>query len=220
MPIYFIRAYGTSLSKAGFCLWRRQRRGADFRSHDGRLHRREGGARNRGWWVWGPAIGILLAIPFYLYGFNAPSFWSCVLGIMLGNSCLFLYWSPTLAMVQNMSTPQMRTSAAAISGLHAGRHGDSGGADRGWAFSPTFLPSISSHSVTSTRCAPAAFAPSGSDAALTAACSKANVEGLRYALCSTALLFAWGAVHFIMASRHVARDVFAGSAADLVAPAR
>ena len=55
---------------------------------------------------------------------------------------------------------------------------------------------------------PGGIAPKGAQDALVAACHAANADGLRYALASTAITFVWGAIHFLLASRHVARDVF------------
>jgi hypothetical protein len=152
-------------------------------------------------------IGILIAIPFYIWGFTNSNFWLCVLGIMLGNAFLFLYWSPTLAMVQNMSTPRMRASASAVLGLMLGVVGTAAG--------PTAMGYISDFIATRLftlgdfhAMCPGGVAPEGAGDALVSACHAANADGLRYALASTAVTFLWGAVHFLLASRHVARDVF------------
>ncbi|MFZ1988501.1 MAG: MFS transporter [Alphaproteobacteria bacterium] len=207
MPIFFIRAYGTSIAKAGLAYGAGSAVALSFGLLMGAFIAEKAGMRDRRWWVWGPMVGILVAIPLYLWGFSNSSFWLCVLGIMLGNAFLFLYWSPTLAMVQNMSTPRMRASASAVLGLMLGVVGTAAG--------PTAMGYISDFIATRLfklgdfhAMCPGGVAPKGAGDALVAACHAVNADGLRYALASTAITFVWGAVHFLLASRHVARDVF------------
>jgi len=207
MPIFFIRAHGKSLLSAGLAYGAGSAASLTFGLMMGAFIAEKAGLRDRRFWVWGPAAGILLAIPFYVFGFTTSGFVASVLGIMLGNAFLFLYWSPTLAMVQNMATPYMRATASAILGLMLGVMGTAAG--------PTAMGYLSDfiarHMFTlgdfHAMC-PGGIAPKGSSDALAAACHAANAGGLRFALASTAITFAWASVHFLLASRHVTRDVF------------
>ncbi len=210
MPIFFIRAHGISIADAGLAYGAGSAITLSLGLLGGAFIAEKVGARDRRWWVWGPMIGILIAIPFYLWGFTNPNFWLCVVGIMSGNAFLFLYWSPTLAMVQNMSTPRMRASASAVLGLMLGVMGTAAGPTAMGYLSDLIATHLFTLGDFHAMC-PGGVAPQGSSGALTAACHAANANGLRYALASTAVTFLWGAVHFFLATRHVSRDVFEGT---------
>ena len=215
MPIFFIRAHGQSLASAGLAYGIGSAVALTFGLMMGAFIAEKAGLKDRRWWVWGPAAGILLAIPFYMFGFMTSGFVMSIVGIMIGNAFLFLYWSPTLAMVQNMATPHMRATAAAILGLMLGVMGTAAGPTAMGILSDIFAQHLFTLGNFHAMC-PGGVAPAGSVTSLATACRAANGNGLRYALVSTAIPFAWGAVHFLLAMRHVTRDVFSGK--DSAAP--
>ena len=124
----------------------------------------------------------------------------------MGHVALFVYYTPTLAIAQNMVGASMRASSgflvAAVIGLV------------GIGFGPTIVGILSdtyaAHSFTlgqyATMC-PKGLPPPGATAGLAAACSNASAAGLRYSLMTTALVAVWGALHYFLASRDVRADL-------------
>ena len=73
--------------------------------------------RDQRWHVWAPAIGVFGAALFYAAAFGERRLWGTVAFLLAGGLSLFVYYAPVVALVQNMATPRMRASAAAIFGL-------------------------------------------------------------------------------------------------------
>jgi MFS family permease len=69
------------------------------------------------WHVWAPAIGVFAAAGFYAVAFVQTELWSTVTFLLAGGLSLFVYYAPVVAVVQNIATPRMRASAAALFGL-------------------------------------------------------------------------------------------------------
>jgi hypothetical protein len=59
---------------------------------------------------------------------------------------------------------------------------------------------------------PGGMAPPGAEAALDAACRGASTQGLRMSLLCAALFLPWAAVHFLLASRTLKRDLVSAPA--------
>jgi predicted MFS family arabinose efflux permease len=70
------------------------------------------GRFDKRWYVWGPAIGLTLAAPAFLVGFDQSTVTSAVVALMAAHVALFVYFTPTLAMAQNMVGANMRASSA------------------------------------------------------------------------------------------------------------
>jgi predicted MFS family arabinose efflux permease len=171
------------------------------------------GRFDKRWYVWGPALGLLLATPLFIVGLNRSSLPSTVVIMIFAHVAMFLYYSPTLAIAQNMVGANMRASSAfVVSGLVLGLIGIGLGptivgflSDRFavHAFAP-FLMSC-----------PGGRAPVGSLPALADACRNAGATGIRQALMVMALLCVWSALHYVLAARTLRRDLdthYTGSA--------
>ena len=57
---------------------------------------------DRRWFVWGPAIGLLIATPLFFFGAGQASILMAVLVLGLGHVALFVYYTPTLALAREM----------------------------------------------------------------------------------------------------------------------
>lgn len=164
------------------------------------------GARDPRWYVWGPAIGLLLATPLFLLAVTRPSLSSAIVPLLLAHVSLFIYFTPSLALAQNMVDSSMRASAAFIFSLVLNV--------LGVALGPTIVGSLSDLLAANaftlgdygTMC-PAGMAPAGSAASLVEACHAASTAGVTRALGAASLLFAWAAVHYWLAARHVTSDL-------------
>jgi hypothetical protein len=162
--------------------------------------------RDQRWYAWGPALTLVLASPAFIIGFNQPTVLSAATALILGHVMLFVYWTPTLALAQNMVGASMRASSTFVFNFILGLVGI--------GFGPTLV------GILSDRLASRAFAvgdfvascPRGRP--LTGAlnehlqaCADASATGLRHALMLMSLTFVWASVHYYLAARTLRRDL-------------
>ena len=163
------------------------------------------GRFDRRWAVWGPALGLVLATPLFILGFTRGSLSVSVVILVFAHVSMFIYYSPTLALAQNMVGANMRASSAfVVSGLVLGLVGIGLG--------PTLVGILSDHLATHAFASylgscPGGRAPPGSLPALADACRNASATGIRQALIIMAMLCLWSAVHFTLAARTLRRDL-------------
>jgi predicted MFS family arabinose efflux permease len=163
------------------------------------------GRFDRRWYVWGPALGLLLATPLFILGFAQASLGAAVIVLIFAHVSMFVFYSPTLALAQNMVGANMRASSAfVVSGLVLGLVGIGLG--------PTLVGFLSDHLASRVFASyiascPGGRAPPGSLAALMDTCRDASATGIRRALMIIALLCTWSAVHYVLAARTLRRDL-------------
>lgn len=158
------------------------------------------------WYVWLPALGLVCATPLYVGAFVLPNQVIALISLTFAGASLFLYYTPTQALLQNMVEPRMRGTAAFIFFAVTGLVGFGGG--------PAVLGFISDHIATgafagghyATAC-PGGMAPAAAGAAAHTACRLASAKGLRVSMSVLSCLYLWAAVHFMLASRTVRADV-------------
>lgn len=149
---------------------------------------------------WLPGICMFLAAPLYIFGFLQTN-WNAAL-IILALPGLFsaTYFAPTYAVTQNLVGPRMRASAVALVSLALNLVG--------MAFGPVVTGALSDFFAARhfgavdylAQCVTAS-------PALTQSCSDASIYGVRMALIAVCLLFAWSGTHFLLAARHLKRDL-------------
>jgi len=163
------------------------------------------GRFDRRWCVWGPALGLLLAAPLFLLGFTRETLAASVALLVFGHVSMFVYYSPTLALAQNMVGANMRASSAfVVSGLVLGLVGIGLG--------PTIVGFLSDHLATHAFAAyigscPGGRAAAGSPSELVDACRDAGATGIRQALMIMAALCVWSALHYVLAARTLRQDL-------------
>ena len=163
------------------------------------------GRFDRRWSVWGPALGLLLATPLFIFGFTRDSLQMTVIVLICAHVSMFVFYSPTLAIAQNMVGANMRASSAFVmSGLVLGL--------AGIGLGPTLVGFLSdrfaAHAFTAfLGSCPGGRAPPGALPALGEACRNASATGIRQALMVMALLCVWSAVHYLLAARTLRRDL-------------
>lgn len=164
------------------------------------------GRRDRRWYVWGPAVGLAVAAPLFLIGFNQSAVAGTVVVLIAAHMCMFVYYAPTLALAQNMVGANMRASSAFVVSLVLGLVGIGLG--------PTIVGILSDHLASRAftlgafgASCPAGIAPAGATRALAAACQSASAAGLRHALMVMSLLGVWAAVHYLIAGRYLRHDL-------------
>ena len=162
--------------------------------------------RDGRWYAWLPALGVLVAAPLYIGGFLLPNAAVALVSLTVGGIALFLYYTPTQALLQNMVEPRMRATAAFVFFVVSGLVGFGGG--------PAVLGYISdqvaAHAFTAGSylvACPGGVAPAAAGYAAHEACRQASVTGLKVAMSLMSGLYVWGAVHFFLAARWVRGDL-------------
>jgi hypothetical protein len=161
---------------------------------------------DRRFYAWGPAIALMITTPLFVLAVRQPALAQAVPLLVAGHVFLFVYYTPTLALAQNMVGASMRASSAFVISLVLGLVGIGLG--------PTLI------GILSDQLASAAFtggdfaalcrggrAAAGSATGLVDACADASAAGVRNSIAVVSLLFAWAGVHFLLASRHLVADL-------------
>jgi predicted MFS family arabinose efflux permease len=162
--------------------------------------------RDKRWYSWGPALTLLLATPAFMVGFNQPTVLSAAAALMVGHLMLFVYWTPTLALAQNMVGASMRASSTFVFNFILGLVGI--------GFGPTLVGILSDRLARVAFVAGdyAALCPKGRPSpgvttGLLQSCADASAIGLRHALVLMSLTFVWASLHYWLASRTLRRDL-------------
>ena len=167
--------------------------------------------RDQRWYCWAPAIGGALALPIFLFAYTRGDAYSTAGTVFFGCICYSFYFAPTFAVIQNLVDARMRASAAALMLFLINMFGQGlGPTIMGWIsdrvaareFGPAFL----------TVC-PGGAAPKGSAGALASACAQASSHGLHVSILLITGFFAWGSLHYLLASRTIRRDLSEARAA-------
>jgi len=157
--------------------------------------------RDRRWYLWVPAGGALIGAGFFALGFLVNQLVLAVPLIIAGGICLFLYFAPAYALVQNIAGVTMRASAVAIFGVFTGLLGAGLGPTIAGLASDRIARSLFAGSDYGAQCrAGPAPEPGG---LLDLACQDAAATGMRGTLIAMTLFFIWGALHFLLASRTI-----------------
>lgn len=164
------------------------------------------GRTDKRWYVWGPALGLAFAAPLFILGFNQPTVAWTVVVLILAHAAMFLYYTPTLAMAQNMVGADMRASSAFVVSLVLGLVGIGLGPTLLGILSDRYAAHEFALGAYATMC-PGGRAPAGSAASLMDACSNASAHGIKYALMTLSLLCFWAAAHYVLAARSLRRDL-------------
>jgi predicted MFS family arabinose efflux permease len=206
IPQYFARVFGMSLGQSGILFGLV---GASS-SLAGNL---SGGVivdwisrRDRRWYAWLPAAGILIAAPLYLAAFGVLNPMIATAFLVIAGVFMFLHYAPLQAVLQNMVEPRMRATAAFIFFFIVSM--------LGYGVGPTLLGLISDalarhafapgdyHSLCSGAVPGTAIAKD-----LLKACHAASASGIRGAMTIMSCLFFWAALHFWLAARTLRHDL-------------
>jgi MFS family permease len=162
--------------------------------------------RDGRWFVWLPALGLVAAAPLYVGAFTISNPVLALTSLTFAGAALFLYYTPTQALLQNMVEPRMRGTAAFVFFVVTGLVGFGGG--------PLILGYISDrvamHAFTGANyvaACPGGMAPAAAGAAAHTACRLASAAGLRLAMSALSCLYLWSAIHFVLAARTLRADL-------------
>lgn len=146
---------------------------------------------------WLCAIGCFVAVPCFVFAYQAPTIGWAIPGFMLGTFSYYLYNAPAFSITHGIVQPRLRATAIALLIL--------AGNLIGYGLGP---PTVG---ILSDAFANNALAGSGQtladcQAALVGACHEASAEGLRMALSITVVGYGWAALHFLRARRTIRND--------------
>ena len=164
------------------------------------------GKTDRRWYVWGPAIGLVLSAPLFIFGFMQGELLPMILILIGGHVTMFVYYTPTLGMAQNMVGANMRGTSAFVVSLVLGLVGVGLGPTIVGFLSDFFAQRAFPLGDFQAMCR-GGEAAAGAGQGVADACKAASATGVRNAVISVALLSIWAALHFLLAARHVRKDL-------------
>lgn len=164
------------------------------------------GKKDRRWYVWVGTLGMLLAAPAYLVALQQPTAAGATFAFGIGATFHFFYASPSVAAIQSLAPPQMRSSASALVSLGTILIGNGFGPVVIGFFSDRLAARAFTLGDYPALC-PGGMAPKGGVEALANACRAASATGVREAMFIAAGVCVWAALHFYLSSRHLRRDL-------------
>ena len=155
---------------------------------------------------WMPALGMGLSVPLYAMGFLAPTVWLALPPLMAAATLHYFYLGPMYAIVGGVVDSRMRATSVAVTLFIVNLLGYGLGPPVVGGLS-TFLNSIflSGNDLGMTLETCKVVTELSAEAAST--CASANSEGLRWAIIIACSLYAWAAIHYLLAGRTLLRDM-------------
>jgi MFS family permease len=167
------------------------------------------GKRDGKWYALVPAIGLAICTPLYLAVYSNPSWMIAAALLLLPGIFHYTYLGPTFGVMHNMVEPRMRATATAVLFFVLNLIALGGGP----YFTGVMIDLFSQHVFTAnnmggflTSC-PGGKAAVGAAAEIGSACKAAGAQGTRYGMLVTILIYAWAALHYLLASRTLAGDL-------------
>jgi Organic Anion Transporter Polypeptide (OATP) family len=162
--------------------------------------------RDRRWYAWGPAIALAISMPLYEIGYLQPTLLRTIALLIPAQIALFVFFTPTLTIAQNMVDATMRASSAFTAAIVISLVGTGIG--------PILLGAISdlvaNHSFAlgpfRSAC-PGGVALPGANALAQHACATASARGISIAMASITTLLLLGSLHFLSAARTIRADL-------------
>ncbi len=164
------------------------------------------GRHDRRWYVWGPGIALLLSSPLLLLGETRGSISGTVVILLIGLTLLFVYFTPTLAIAQNMVSANMRASSAFVVAAVLGIVGLGLGPSLTGLLSDLFAQHIFGQGNFKALCV-SSGARSMLIEPLRHRCQSASASGIQQSIMLMSLFSAWGAIHYFFAARHFRGDL-------------
>jgi len=158
------------------------------------------------WYAWGPALGLVLAAPSFVLGFNQTTIPGAVIVLMIAHVVMFVYWTPTLATAQNMVGPTMRATSYFVVWLMLSLVGIGLGPTLSGFLSDAYAGGVFTLGNYATAC-PGGRAVAGAAQELVGSCAQASAIGLRRALMTMSLLCLWAGLHYFLAARTLREDL-------------
>lgn len=151
--------------------------------------------------AWLPALGFLIATPFYLVGYTVPNLWIGVPFMVIGAITHYFYLGCMYASVQGIVAPRMRATSTAILLFIVNL--------LGYGLGPPAIGALSDFLAgLNLQAAGLTLADCGKTvlAANKAACAVGSEFGLRWSIFIGLFGYLWAALHFLLAWKTLRRD--------------
>lgn len=204
VPQYFTRAFQLTLGQTGILYGLTGAAVTLVGSLSGGLIVDRLSHRDARWYAWLPSVGVLAAAPLYIsiFGLAMPVV-ACALIMTIGGSLLFLHYTPTQAVLQNMVEPRMRATAAFVFFFITSMVGYGVGPALLGLLSDIFAARAFGAGDFAATCVHAAPATPS----IAESCRVASATGMSTAMATMSCLYFWAAAHFFFAARTLPQDL-------------
>jgi MFS family permease len=232
-PPYFNRAFGLDYATVGLIFGLVGGFSAGVGTLAGGFISDFAGRRNARWYALTPAIGVAIATPLYAAVYLQNDWRFAAVVLLFPAAFGYTYLAPTFGVVQNVVGTRRRATAAAVMLLFLNIIALGGGPlFTGWMIDTlgqfhfthpggSFAQALAgvfggAHDALrfSTQC-PGGRAPAGAAAALTAQCHSVEALATRQGILVTIVFYAWGALHYLLASFGLAKRLETARTAQL-----
>jgi uncharacterized membrane protein YeaQ/YmgE (transglycosylase-associated protein family) len=149
---------------------------------------------------------LLVSTPVMLWGLTRPGYGAALPFLLVAHIALFVYYTPTLAIAQNMVAANMRASSAFVAAIVLGLVGTGLGPSITGVLSDLFAQQAFGDGDFKSLCLGRAGTQAATDLT-TQLCQSASSAGIQHAIMAMSLLCAWGAIHYFLAARHFRADL-------------
>ncbi len=232
-PPYFIRAYSLDYATVGLIIGVVAGVSNGAGTVVGGFMTDWVGRRGGAWYALVPAIGLIIATPLYMLAYSQPTWKAAFVTLLIPGFFHYMYLAPTFGVVQNVVETRQRATAAAVLFLFLNIIALGGGPlFTGWIIDtfaqagfthpgdPSVLHALgrlaSGAGAETTRfksACPGGAAAHGATAALAAQCKSTLIIATRQGMLVTTAFYAWGALHYLLASFGLAKVLNAAAAA-------
>lgn len=162
--------------------------------------------RDRRWYVWLPGLSLLIAMPLFVIGLLQPTLTGAMSVLLPAHVALFIFYTPTLAIAQNMVDASMRASSSFTVAIVFGLVGIGLGPPLVGIISDLAARHYFGAGNFAVQC-PGGAARPGAGTALAGACSAASAHGIQFSMTAVSVLLLWGSVHYLVAARTLRADL-------------
>ncbi len=155
---------------------------------------------------WLPALGMGLSVPLYAFGYWVDNLWLAMPPLMIAAMIHYFYLGPMYAVSGGVADSRMRATAVALTLFVVNLLGYGLGPPVIGALSTFLNTQILSGidpALTLDLCRDLASLPEASQAA----CRKADADGLQWSIIIFNSLYAWAALHYLLAGKTLQRDM-------------
>ena len=162
---------------------------------------------DRRWYVWLPALGLVVTGPFYALALVQPTWHLTALFLLLPGATSLIFVAPILATVQNLAEPRMRATATALLTLVGTLFGLALGPVVAGVISDRLAGRAFGDAAVFADVCPGGVALASAEAAVKASCRAASAAGIQHSSLFFCGFFFLAAIAFLVAARSIRRDL-------------
>jgi MFS family permease len=155
--------------------------------------------------AWIPAAGLLASVPLYVFGYSSDNLWIAMPPLMIAAMIHYYYLGPMYAVSGGVVDSRMRATSVAITLFVVNL--------LGYGLGPPVIGILSTFLktwfLTNADLGLTLEACKATNLAISeqAACESANAKGLQWSIILFCCLYAWAALHYLLAGKTLVRDM-------------